>query len=209
MSLVGHSPRPPEMVREEIEDLRAYLAGLPAEWREVGSFLAYEEKLSALDQELALGRIAELASATVLGKSRSDLTLSGLADDQAQLVAILRDMEQLYARSAATHAKGSRWLSITTFVASSATVAFALASVSALVVPAAAATAAAAAAMALLRWSDRSRKEAKLADYFMAIRNEVMHFRQVSSLADLKLDASPTSARVEALIAEVRASQPH
>jgi len=45
-----------------------------------------------------------------------------------------------------------------------------------------------------------------LADYLMAIRNEVVHTMEVSSL-DPSARAFPASSRVDALIAEVRASR--
>lgn len=207
LTTVGRPSRSPETVREEIEDLRSYLAGLPSEWRESGSFLAYEEKLAALDQELALGRIAELAS-TLPGETRRDHSTSELSDAQEHLADLLEKSGKFYAQLAATHARRNRGLNLAALVASSATAAFALLlPVGAFVIPAAATAAGAAGAMALFRWSERSQEEAKVADYLMALRNEVMHLQD----PDVK-GAFRTSARVEALIAEVRrtrAENPH
>jgi hypothetical protein len=200
---MSHQLRLPETVREEIEDLRSYLSGLPSEWRDAGSFFAYEEKLRVLDQELALGRIAELASIlSPQGKLRVAVDQSALPEDQMKLVSILEDSEQLYARSAASHAKRSQWLLHTILIASSATVASSLGLFSVLALPAAVTAAGAAAVMTFFRWSERSREAEKLADYLMAIRNEVMHLRYLPDLPDLK-SGFRTSARVEALIAEV------
>jgi hypothetical protein len=50
-------PRPAATVRQETEELRDYLSGLPAEWSSSGSFLGYEERLKALERELALSQV--------------------------------------------------------------------------------------------------------------------------------------------------------
>jgi len=112
MRVADESPQSPETVREEIEDLQSYLAGLPQEWRESGSFLAYEERLKALDHELALGRIAELAS-TLMDPStrRRGLDVHEGGDAQERLLAILTESEREYAKLAATHARTTRVLS--------------------------------------------------------------------------------------------------
>lgn len=118
------------------------------------------------------------------------------------MLAILNDRQRRYADLAAAHAKESRCLTYAAFLTSSATFASALAPLSGLVIPAAVAAVGVAAAMAFSRLSDRSREEAKVADHLMALRNEVVHFRDVS-----EFDAFPTSARVEELIARVLASE--
>jgi hypothetical protein len=81
-----------------------------------------------------------------------------------------------------------------------ATLAGAFGSLLGILIPAAGLATLAAAVMAFVRPSDRSRQDAELADYLVALRNEVVHFRDLS-----KRDAVPTSARVEELIARVHA----
>lgn len=199
MRVVDQAPRVPETVRQEIEDLQSYLLGLPSEWRESGSFLAYEERLRALDHELALGRIAEFASnLSVARMGGGGLEVSGFAEVQARVIAILKDSERQYAQLAEARARESRWLGYATLLASSATVASTLASASLFILPVALTAVGTAAAMAFFRLSDRSREAAKRADYLMALRNEVALFPEGSEFASFE-----TSARVEALISSV------
>jgi hypothetical protein len=202
------SARQPAAVRAEIEELQAYLAGLPGEWRASGSFLAYEDRLAALDRELALSQVVELASSlTELQSARNRLAPAQLSDTRDEMVALLSEAERHYAQSAAQYASRSRFLNYAALLASSATVVSVVGSIGVLVAPAAVAAAGAAAAIIIFRWSDRSREKERLADYLMALRNEIAHLGQ--STFDLRpsADFTQASARVEVLISEVRSAQ--
>jgi hypothetical protein len=213
VSVPARPLRPPNLVREEIRDLQSYLAGLPPDWREAGSFLAYEEKLSALDQELALAQIGELARSLNLprrnGRKKALPGPPGSVDDETSLVSILTAQERVLIQSASRHARRDLWLSWATAVAVWAAAAFALVPTRPLflTVLAAAAAVSAASAMIVFRWSDRAREETKLADYLRVIRNEALHLQSVPDATDRELDELRASARVEALISEVLVSQ--
>jgi len=209
---VSAGPQPSrssDLVREEIDDLRSYLQGVPPEWREAGSFLAYEEKLSALDQELALARITELARTLDLRwQSRPGRSHIESVPDHMSLASILEDQERIFNQQAAAHASWERWSIYATVLASGAAAALALVPNGSpfLVAPAAAVAAGAAVAATLFRWSERARQETKLANYLRAIRNEVVHLRRFPDPAEQEPNELRASARVEALISEVLAS---
>ena len=191
-------PRRTEVIREEIDDLRSYLSGLPTEWREDGAFVAYEERLRALDEELAVSQIGDLAPLLTKEPRESSAT----PHDVAELIALIRQMERTHARSSFEHARVNRWISYAALLGSSATAISVLASLAALAIPAAAATAAAAGSLVVFKWSERSRKEARAADHLSALRNEIEHLSAFSYAEHKIPEEFPNSARVDTLITE-------
>lgn len=57
------SPRPADVIREEIEDLVSYLEGLPDPLRRSGAMNAYEARLHALQRELMMVSMVRKAPA--------------------------------------------------------------------------------------------------------------------------------------------------
>lgn len=63
--------REPDVIREEIKDLQAYLDGIPSKLRESGAFVAYEHRMADLNKELILSQLlSQYQSQKTLSESR-------------------------------------------------------------------------------------------------------------------------------------------
>ncbi len=77
--------RAPELVKEELSDLLAYLGGLPAGLKRGRAFAAYEERVAELSRELLLNELSEMVARRFeAGTAAPDARYAALRGDLQQ-----------------------------------------------------------------------------------------------------------------------------
>jgi transcriptional regulator with XRE-family HTH domain len=89
MTLFG--PRPSQVIRKEISDLRHYLDGLPKNLRKSGALKSYEERLENLEKELRDAKMVEHVRKKGRPRTLGSRILAVRGDmDQAEFADVLR-----------------------------------------------------------------------------------------------------------------------
>lgn len=155
------------LIKEELQDLLAYLDGLPPPLKRNGAFASYEQRAAELSRELMLSEMLRLAPP--LG---SDAGCGASAPYDAWRAALL-DAEQRYERATRRFWLATRVMHGAIVVASvgSVVAAFTLSGLQA--VPLAVSTAVLGALVGFV--SESARKTQRRAELLTALRNEVAH----------------------------------
>jgi len=199
--------REPKVIREEIRDLSAYLDELPAKLRDGGAFAAYERRMTELNSELILSQLLRFYQSQKSIFEKSITTSSKYEQTYQAVEQGFRQLEQEHKLLADRYARITRALQyLMIFVGLAAIITDSLGSniASDLLLMSGAIVVVISVSFFFL--FKKVRKEERLADYYMALSDAVVHTLTSSG----KIINQPhyyeiSSKRIDELIDRIRA----
>lgn len=189
--------RNPASIEEELKDLREYLEQLPAALKLGGAFASYEHRAAEL------AKLLSLHQATALSKElapNSYLTGEHGIDSSEALIRVFRDLEAHHKGKAATHSRWDSSLHVV-LVASSA---LSVLGTGILTLPMSVVSVSLAATLAFARFSERARREQRVADHLGEIWYCISLLGQESRILKPIEYYDKNMRQIEELIAEVK-----
>jgi len=196
-------------VKEELQDLLAYLNNLPPEIRRSGAFMAYEQRAGELGRELILS--STLLFARQLPQELSNELVADETVEYARLQEFYSGLTQRYEQAAKHNLfaiRTTRWGVLVTAVASllfGASSLMSTPSLTGLVVALSVATASLALLSAWL-FGDRAREHERVACHLASLRDEIAHsYGPAGEVLTPSEYYTASTKRIEQLLEEIKA----